>query len=108
MLKYLPRRSTDVVARYGGEEFAVILPGTPANEAEKVAKRIRYAIHNAALPHHTSLLPDKIITLSAGISTSTAGDDATTLKQAADAALYAAKRAGRDCIINAACLTDNG
>ncbi|WP_241506107.1 sensor domain-containing diguanylate cyclase [Chimaeribacter arupi] len=108
VLKYLPRRSTDVVARYGGEEFAVILPGTPANEAEKVAKRIRYAIHNAALPHHTSLLPDKIITLSAGISTSTAGDDATTLKQAADAALYAAKRAGRDCIINAACLTDNG
>lgn len=104
VLKYLPRRSTDVVARYGGEEFAMILPGTPGNEAEKVAERILQAIHNAALPHHASQLPDKIITLSAGISTAVAGDDVTTLKQAADAALYAAKRAGRDCIVNASTL----
>ena len=98
VLKHLPLRSTDRVARYGGEEFAIILPGTSARDAEKVAHRALEAIRRAALPHEATELPERIVTLSAGISASVAVDTPESLKLAADGALYAAKQAGRNCI----------
>ena len=98
ILKYLPRRSTDVVARYGGEEFAIILPGAADREAAQVAQRALDALRRAALPHPATLLPEKRVTLSAGVSTSGSGSDIVALKKAADAALYIAKHAGRNCV----------
>lgn len=89
------RRAGDFVARYGGEEFVMVLPGAGANDAWVMAGQARKAIMqlNLAAPGPTGR-----VTVSAGCATSER--DALTspseLVSAADAALYAAKRAGRN------------
>jgi diguanylate cyclase (GGDEF)-like protein len=89
------RRMNDVVARYGGEEFAVILVDTGKATAGKVAERVRERVaghdFGAAAPAAGR------ITASVGVATFPGdGADVEGLVRAADAALYAAKRAGRD------------
>jgi diguanylate cyclase (GGDEF)-like protein len=80
----------DSVARYGGEEFFVLLPETAASAAADFAKRVR-----AALEKHAP--PAGPVTLSFGIAAYPAhGDSGEALIRAADAALYEAKRGGRD------------
>ncbi len=82
-------RPFDTVARYGGEEFAVILPDCPEEGAMIVAERIRMSVDGGAFS-----VP---ITVSIGVAGESAGGrDAQALIRAADAALYAAKRAGRN------------
>jgi diguanylate cyclase (GGDEF)-like protein len=81
-------RPGDEAARYGGEEFALVLPGATAADAAAVAERLRSAI---AACHE---LP-----LSVSVGVAAAPDHGTTPRElvaAADAALYAAKRAGKD------------
>ncbi len=90
-------RTEDLVARYGGEEFALILPGTGAAGAERVAARIHAELKQLGLPHRYSEVAPQV-TLSIGVA---CADNlrATTpamLIAAADAALYAAKHAGRN------------
>jgi diguanylate cyclase (GGDEF)-like protein len=83
-------RISDTVCRYGGEEFAIILPETPRAHAQLVAERIRREI---------SALQDEIpITASIGINCAEKADDLVpeVLFAGADAALYAAKRNGRN------------
>jgi diguanylate cyclase (GGDEF)-like protein len=89
-------RDRDLVARYGGEEFIVVLPGAPAAVARTVAERIR--AHVAAAEHACDDGHTLRITLSVGCATVEPGGSATprALCQAADRALYAAKRAGRN------------
>ena len=85
-------RLCDFVARYGGEEFVILLAGTPEDEARHVAQRVCDAI--ASGPWH-----QRAVTTSIGISTltdSAPDPEGTNLLAAADAALYAAKRAGRN------------
>ncbi|HSC17108.1 MAG TPA: diguanylate cyclase, partial [Gammaproteobacteria bacterium] len=83
-------RDGDSVARYGGEEFFVLLPETPVAAASDFAKRVR-----AALAKHAP--PAGAVTLSFGIAAFPAsGDSGEALIRAADAALYEAKRGGRD------------
>ena len=48
------RRPADVAARYGGEEFALLLPNTDAAGCARVGERIRNAIHQAGLVHHSN------------------------------------------------------
>ena len=87
-------RGTDVPARYGGEEFAVLLPETALQTAVEAAERIRSVV--AAAPAQTRRGP-VVVTLSAGAAVLT--DPTHSLRQLlgdADAALYAAKRAGRN------------
>lgn len=91
------RRADEVAARYGGEEFVLLLPDTPLAEAVTVAQRCMENLRGAALPHpHSPTAP--IITLSLGVASTVPRPDARpdTLVQAADAALYRAKSAGRN------------
>lgn len=91
-------RTGDVVARYGGEEFVVIAPGTATDEAVAVAERIRETVAGTNGARGDG--PSVAITVSAGVA-SLLGDelDGKALFRAADSALLAAKRAGRDRVI---------
>jgi diguanylate cyclase (GGDEF)-like protein len=86
-------RSFDLVAKYGGDEFTAILPQTDREGAVVVAERMRAAVENHTFP----LVGPGVITVSLGIGVfPTDGDDVASLIQAADRALYMAKRAGRN------------
>jgi two-component system cell cycle response regulator len=81
-------RPFDTAARYGGEEFAVIIPGCSVEESSVAAERVR---RTAAASCPVS------VTLSAGAATlPDHAADASQLVRAADDALYASKRSGRD------------
>ncbi|MBF8186102.1 GGDEF domain-containing protein [Nonomuraea sp. K274] len=87
-------RDYDVVGRFGGEEFVVLLPGADAEEASRVAERLRVRIGRTAIPVDDILVK---ITISAGVALmSIHGDDLIDLLAAADLALYRAKELGRD------------
>jgi two-component system chemotaxis family response regulator WspR len=91
------RRPADLAARYGGEEFALILPSTPREGASRVAETVRSGVEALALPHAGSDVA-RHVTLSLGIATLEPGESVTAndFIQRADAALYAAKRGGRN------------
>ncbi len=87
-------RAVDIVSRYGGEEFAVLLPGTNRETADLVASRLHEAV-----PESVSRVP---VTASMGIATFPEdAPDGITLIEAADSALYAAKRGGRNRYVHA-------
>lgn len=95
------RRSTlrlnDLTARYGGEEFAVLLPDTPIEGAERVAKRIMDNIDELSVPHPVSDVTDHV-TVSVGVAhvTHFDGMQSSDLISLADEALYQAKAQGRN------------
>ena len=93
------RRSGDVLARYGGEEFAIILPHTPQNGALKVGETIRNAVRELAISHSNSSV-DSVVTVSLGVASTVPNstDNPQLLIEAADLALYQAKKRGRDCV----------
>ena len=83
-------KSFDVAARYGGDEFVVLLPNCAGPDAVRVADRVR-----AHVAQSVRLVP---LTMSAGVATMPVNAfDGERLVAAADAALYDAKRQGRDC-----------
>lgn len=90
-------RPGDLVARYGGEEFVALLPDTPLQGACVVAEAMRVAVAHLSLPHPRSGV-GPIVSVSIGVAASNPreGDSAANLIARADAALYAAKRAGRN------------
>jgi diguanylate cyclase (GGDEF)-like protein len=82
-------KNYDVAARYGGDEFVVLLPGCSRDDAVGVAERVRKGIARA--------VDGAPVTISAGVATvPDNAHDAGRLIAAADAALYEAKRMGRD------------
>jgi diguanylate cyclase (GGDEF)-like protein len=88
-------RSKDFIARYGGEEFAIILPKTPVERAQIVGERLRRAVETNIFYDGSNVLPK--ITISVGV----AGYPMNALTkedliEAADKALYEAKRNGRN------------
>ena len=86
-------RITDIVGRYGGEEFLVILPDTPPEQALPLVDKLRDAF--SKLTQHAG--PVRFSTnCSAGIAGFPAWDKPAALKEAADQALYRAKRGGRN------------
>ena len=90
------RRAADTVARYGGEEFVVLLPDTDAYGAAILAERIRSSVEQRNLAHPT--MARGCVTVSIGVATMGGKEtmDPATLVKAADAALYQAKRDGRN------------
>jgi diguanylate cyclase (GGDEF)-like protein len=92
------RRSGDCFARYGGEEFAAILFNADLAAAESLAGRVREAVEH-----------DGEVTVSLGVAAAVprANDEASAVVAAADAALYRAKAAGRNCVRAAISIGDD-
>ena len=88
-----------IVARYGGEEFALLFAATAMERALDLAETLRSRIEALALPH--VIAPSGHVTVSVGVASLRAanGNSAQTLIEAADAALYAAKRRGRNAVV---------
>jgi diguanylate cyclase (GGDEF)-like protein len=86
-------RDIDILGRYGGEEFAITLPATDLSGAHSVAERLRRSIADVPIPTERG---DITITISLGVASNT--QDVATLVNRADAAMYAAKQAGRNCV----------
>ncbi|MBX2811612.1 MAG: diguanylate cyclase [Myxococcales bacterium] len=89
-------REYDTIGRYGGEEFLVLLPDTPGEEATSIAERIRRSI--AELPVETRDGGTIHASVSVGLATAHAGfrGNVKDVIESADAALYRAKRGGRN------------
>ncbi|MGE8213400.1 MAG: diguanylate cyclase [Stenotrophomonas sp.] len=88
-------RGEDIACRYGGEEFTVILPESDSTDAHRYAEELRLAISQLAVPFSGKPLPS--VTASIGLATyPTDGVVGLTLLRKADAALYRAKRNGRN------------
>jgi diguanylate cyclase len=88
-------RREDAVARYGGEEFAILLPNTTLDQAVHVAQNVRSAVAAMSILHHGQQLA---VTLSGGLAAIGANERGDSLIHRADAALYTAKAAGRNCV----------
>jgi diguanylate cyclase (GGDEF)-like protein len=89
-------RESDTVARCGGEEFAVVLPGADAENAATVLDEIRVGFARVV---HVSSFGDFRVTLSAGVARLEGNGDAVAVTEAADKALYEAKRGGRNRVV---------
>jgi two-component system, cell cycle response regulator len=89
-------RASDVACRYGGEEFVVIAPNTTADDAAIVAERYRDSISRNCWAGY----PNLSVTASFGVSdlNRIGTFDPADLVDSADSALYAAKKAGRNCV----------
>jgi diguanylate cyclase (GGDEF)-like protein len=87
-------RDIDILGRYGGEEFAIILPATDLSGAHSVAERLRRSIADVPIPTERD---DVTITISLGVASN--AQDVAALVNRADAAMYAAKQAGRNCVV---------
>ncbi len=93
--------STGIIGRYAGDEFVILLPHTPADEAAELAERIRGTVRRASVP-----LRERSGSISVTLSIGVVGarpehTDFDALFEAADRALYEAKRRGRDTVVSA-------
>src|SRR5690606_27513317 len=101
VLSSIVRRANDVIARYGGEEFVIVLPTTDSEGALRIAEEARALVRTLAIPHERSHVAP-VVTLSIGVASADAekleGGPEELLRRA-DAALYTAKREGRDQVV---------
>ena len=95
-------RLFDICSRYGGEEFAILMPGAQAADAARIAERIRQQIENYRFV--TPAMSDLRVTVSIGLTASREGSD-RQLIEAADSALYQAKRDGKNRVRSSATVT---
>jgi len=86
-------RPLDTVARYGGEEFVVVLPGTPAEEAQQVLTRLQRSLSGSLFMHEAQPV---FVTFSAGVTAYRPGERIEEALERADEALYEAKRTGKN------------
>ena len=89
-------RSRDLLSRLGGEELAVLLPDTGASKAQDIAERLRCAIEGLDIHWEGQTIK---ITASFGVSVAPGATPSNVLFVEADAALYAAKRNGRNRVV---------
>ncbi len=91
-------RGIDLACRYGGEEFVVVMPETDLTVATMVAERLRRRIATEPFPIHDGARSIEV-TISVGISALAKDDTAANILKRADAALYRAKRDGRNRVV---------
>lgn len=86
-------------ARYGGEEFCLLLPNSDPAHSVQMGEQVRATVEALAIPHVTSDF--RHVTVSVGVATVAPGSaqPQNDLIEAADAALYAAKRRGRNAVV---------
>jgi diguanylate cyclase len=99
-------KGRDLSARYGGEEFVVLLPGTPIKGAYVVAEEIRKTMAEKKLTRKSTGEVLRQITLSLGIAELRHNEEADEMVARADAALYTAKRTGRNRTTSGELLSD--
>jgi len=95
------RRPADVVARFGGEEFVLLLPNTDATGCQQIGEAIRQSLAQLGIVHALNF-PSKQLTVSIGGTTTSCGGaqaSCLSLVEAADCALYSAKKDGRDRLV---------
>lgn len=93
-------RKGDVACRYGGEEFVVIMPGAPVEAVMERADRIRRTVEEHEFVYKGQSLEK--VTVSIGVSSHPVhGEAVEEVVKAADSALYQAKQAGRNRVVNA-------
>ena len=92
-------REQDLPARYGGEELIAVLPGAELTVCETIAERIRRSVSECRISRRSTgeLLP--AITVSIGVAQLRPGESTTQLIERCDAALYLAKRTGRNRVV---------
>ena len=91
-------RGIDYVGRYGGEEILIVLPATTETESVEIAERIRRSLASTAIAVND--FEQINLTVSIGIAIFPAdGEDESTLLSHADQALYQAKGAGRNQVV---------
>jgi diguanylate cyclase len=95
-------KGRDTAARYGGEEFAVILPHTDPRGALTLAEQLRSKVESKKLVKKSTGDILGVITISAGVTQYLPGESTDEFIQRADSCLYAAKRAGRNRVMNTA------
>lgn len=83
-------RRNDIIARYGGEEFVVLIPHAPLDEAVQVAEKVRVCLDSMKLPDAPH------ITVSIGCTVYSPSESSEDFIKRADAALYTAKRKGKN------------
>ncbi len=92
-------KGLDTAARFGGEEFAIILPGCDLVGATQVAEQVRKAVQARELVKRSTGENLGRVTISVGVATFRKEDTPVTIVERADAALYAAKRGGRNMVV---------
>ncbi len=92
-------RGTDILARYGGEEFVILLPGTKQYDAVNVVTGVQRDLTKNFFMHNNERV---LITFSAGVAERLTGENVDEVLPRADAALYEAKRSGRNRVVGAA------
>jgi diguanylate cyclase (GGDEF)-like protein len=101
-------RSTDSIGRFGGEEFLIVLPGASLDEAHVAAEKLRALVASYGFPG-SEMQPTGVLSVSGGVAAfPTHGTATPALLRAADQALYAAKRAGRNQIVRASAAPGRG
>jgi diguanylate cyclase (GGDEF)-like protein len=89
-------RTSDVLTRYGGEEFALVMPNTAKGEAMQAVERMRALLEDHRFPRE-EIQPGGQLTVSGGVATAPAdGVNFVEILEAADQAMYLAKRGGRN------------
>ena len=99
-------KGKDVVARYGGEEFILLLPDTELSGATILAENIRKTIGSSRIMQAGTNEVVGRITISCGVAQLRSGEHPEDVIARADAALYAAKNGGRDCVRSETDLSD--
>jgi diguanylate cyclase len=85
---------SDILCRFGGEEFVVLMPDTPLNDAAAAIARFQRQLATHAIPGQ-----DAVLTFSAGVVVQQPSESLEHSILRADAATYAAKHAGKNCVV---------